>query len=137
MSKSFIKTILIIILIGHGIGHAMSFFPLFGLNLSKTHSSNSWLLSSLLDETVLKILYIFIWIAALALFILAGSALAGWVMSAAAWKGLAIAASAVSLGGLILFWGAFPFLMPNKIGVIAVDLFFLVLLLLTDKLIDY
>ncbi|MBN2134152.1 MAG: hypothetical protein JW737_00325 [Acidobacteria bacterium] len=136
MSKSFIKTILIVILIGHGIGHAMCFFPLFGFNLSKTHSSDSWLLTSLLGETVSKIAYVLIWATALILFVLAGSSLAGWVMSATVWKGLAIAASAVSLGGLILFWNSFPFLSPNKIGVIAVDLFFLVSLLFTDKLSD-
>ena len=38
------------------------------------------------------------------------------------WGRLAVLGGSVSLLALVLFWNAFPFLFPNKVGVMAIDL---------------
>lgn len=47
------------------------------------------------------------------------------VMNIEKWSGYAVLAAWLSLAGLAMFWNAFPFLFPNKVGIICVDLFVL------------
>jgi hypothetical protein len=60
----------------------------------------------------------------LALFVfgVAGSALAGWGFQWVDWETVTVLGAILSLSALLLFWHAFPFFFPNKIGVIVVNL---------------
>lgn len=117
------------ILIAHGLGHALIFWTLAGRPLSQTHSAQSWLLSRVLPETINRILAVILFSLALIGFVGAGLAMLGWLITPALWPSLALWASIASLVGLGLFWNAFPFFMPNKVGAIAVDVAVLIWLL--------
>lgn len=111
-----------IILLLHGIGHAMGLLPLFGVKLSQTHSSHSRLLTGPLGKTATGIIGALFFCLSLIAFVCAGLSLLGWLIPGNLWPSLAIAAPVISLVGLFFFWNGFPFLFPNKIGVIAVDI---------------
>ena len=121
--------VIAIIFIGHGLGHALIFWALVGQPMSRTHSTHSWLLSRILPETLSRVLGGALFSLALIGFVGAGFAMLGWLLTPALWPSLAFWASILSLVGLILFWNAFPFLMPNKVGAIAVDVTVLIWLL--------
>lgn len=130
MSISALRAIVAVVLMGHGLGHVLTALPVFGKTLSRDHSADSWLLSHFVgsgpDRAICLILNLF----ALLAFMSAGMALMGWVPPRGSWEKLTVLASMLSLLGLFLFWNAFPFLVPNKVGVIAVDGFALLSILL-------
>lgn len=122
MSTSTIRIITGFVLIIHGIGHAMAFFPALNLFSTDKWHHRSWLLSGLLGDTISRALVILLFGAALIGFIAAGLGLFGWLVPHSVWKTLAIASAVISLVALGLFWNAFASLFPNKIGAIAVDI---------------
>jgi hypothetical protein len=121
MSVSTLHIVFAIVLIAHGIGHALGLMAVFGIRLSKTHSPGSWLLTGLLGETVSRIIGFLIWTLALVGFLGAGMGLLGWLVPTDWWQPLAVGAAILSLMGLFLFWNGFPFFFPNKVGVFVVD----------------
>ena len=129
MSGSAIRILVALIFIGHGLGHALATFPFVGFKLSKTHSADSLILGKKFGPATTHNLCLVLHTAALISFVAAGAALAGWGFHGRAWEGFALAGSLISFSGLILFWNAFPTLIPNKIGVIIVDVAVLICLL--------
>jgi len=129
MSTGTLRIILSWLMILHGIGHAMGILAIFGIKLSNTHSSHSWLLGNILGSTGSNILSFIVWSLAIAAFLGAGLSLSGWLLSPNLWKTLAMTASIISLVGLIIFWNSFPFLFPNKIGILGIDITLLISLL--------
>jgi hypothetical protein len=122
MSTSTIRIITGFVLIIHGIGHSMAFFPALNIaNTDKWHH-RSWLLSGVLGDTASRVLVIILFGAALIGFLAAGLGLFGWLIPHSAWQGLAIVSAVISLLALALFWNSFASLFPNKIGAIAVNL---------------
>jgi hypothetical protein len=121
--------VIAIILIGHGLGHALIFWALAGRPLSQTHSAQSWLISRVLPATMSRLLAAVLFSLALVAFVGAGLAVLGWWVAPALWSSLALWAAMISLVGLTLFWNALPFFIPNKVGAIAVDVAVLVWLL--------
>ena len=122
MSPHLLRMVVAIILMAHGLGHALTLFPLFGVRLSDSHSSASSLLGEGVPPTVASGLCVILNGGTLLLFLLAGLALAGWGVPRELWERLALLAAGISLLGLVLFWNAYPFLFPNKVGLILVDL---------------
>lgn len=129
MSPQLLRGVVGVILLAHGLGHALTLFPLFGIRLSDSHSSLSPLLDTSLGTGLSSGLCVLLNGAALIGFCLAGMALAGWGVPRELWERLALVAAGISLLGLILFWNSYPFLFPNKVGVLAVDLWALVSIL--------
>ena len=125
-----VKLLVALILIAHGLGHALTALPVFGHTLSRTHSTHSWLLSELLGSAPATVFCLALSLISLLGFLGAGLSLAGWGLSQTNWESLTIAASLLSLLSLVLFWNSYPFLVPNKVGVIAVDAFAILSILL-------
>lgn len=121
MSTSTIRIITGLVLIIHGIGHAMAFFPALSIISTDKWHYRSWLLTRLLGDTVSRVLVIMLFGAALIGFIAAGLGLFGWLVPHSAWQNLAIVSAVISLMALVLFWNSFAALFPNKIGAIVVD----------------
>jgi len=121
MSTSTIRIITGLVLIIHGIGHAMAFFPALNIFSNEKWHYRSWLLSGLLGDTVSRVLVIILFGAALIGFIAAGMGLFDWLVPHSAWQSLAMVSAVISLVALGLFWNSFASLFPNKIGAILVD----------------
>jgi len=122
MSPPVVRTIAAFLLLGHGLGHVLTTLPLLGVRLSASHSSRSPLLEGLVGTGAASTVCVALNLGALVLFVGAGLGVAGWGVPREAWGRLAVLAASTSLLGLALFWNAFPFLFPNKIGVLALDL---------------
>ena len=120
-----------IVLLAHGVGHALGVLALFDLQ-PEGWNARSWLLTDRIGDLPAKTISVVLWVAALAGFVLAGLGLLELGVPEAWWKPLAVSFAIVSLVTLTLFWNAFPALFPNKIGAIAVNLAVLVGVLLAD-----
>jgi hypothetical protein len=121
MSTSTIRIITVLVLIIHGIGHALAFFPALNIFSTDKWHYRSWLLSGFLGDTISRALVMILFGAALIGFIAAGLGLLGWLVPHSAWQTLAIISALISLIALGLFWNSFAALFPNKIGAIVVD----------------
>ena len=116
-----------IVLILHGIGHALGVLALSSLG-SESWNARSWLFG---DSTA-RVVSAVMWVACIAAFVVAGLALLEIGFPEGGWKPVAVIAAFVSLSALALFWNAFPVLFPNKVGAIAVNLAVIVGVLFAD-----
>jgi hypothetical protein len=116
-----------IVLILHGIGHALGIIALSSLG-SESWNARSWLF----DDSPARVISVVMWVACIVTFVVAGLALLEVGFPEGWWKPVAVAGAFVSLSALALFWNAFPVLFPNKIGAIAVDLAVIVGVLFAD-----
>lgn len=126
MTLGIIKTFVGIVLIIHGLGHALMIFAALDKPLSPTHSIKSWIISPILGQTPTVLIGIGIAIVSLVGFMAAGLNQTGWLFPDLTWQSFTQFAAIISLIGLIVFWNAFPFFFPNKIGVIIIDLYMFV-----------
>jgi hypothetical protein len=126
VSSTTVRFVIAIVLIAHGLGHGLGILAATGLKLSRGHSPDSWLLSGLIGHDPARLLGAALWLASLVAFVAAGLALAGWGLPARHWPTLAVVAAVLSLVTLAAFWLGLPFLFPNKVGVILVDVSVLV-----------
>ena len=122
MSASTILIITGLVLIVHGIGHVMAFFPALNITSTDNWHYRSWLLTGLLGDTISRVLVIILFGAAMIGFIGAGLGLFGWLVPHSAWQTLAIVSAVISLVALALFWNSFVAFFPNKIGAIVVNI---------------
>ena len=129
MSGTTLRIIIAGVFFVHGVGHILGFFPAFRLTKMDNWTSRSWLLTPLLGETIATIISVILFGAALLGFVGAGLSIMSWLIPHDLWRTLAIVSSVISLSAVILFWNAFPALIPNKAGALAVDIATLVCLL--------
>jgi hypothetical protein len=122
MSASTIRIITGLVLIVHGIGHAMALFPALNISSTEKWHYRSWLLTGLLGDTVSRVLVIVLFGAAMIGFIAAGLGLFDWLVPHSAWQKLAVVSAVISLVALALFWNSFVAFFPNKIGAIVVNI---------------
>jgi hypothetical protein len=120
-----------VVLVLHGVGQLLGVLALTRLG-GPTWNARSWLLTEAIGEAASKALSAVVWTAALVLFVVAGLVVLGVTASGPDWRALAVAGALVSLTGMALFWNAFPVLIPNKLGSVAVDLAALVGVLVAD-----
>ena len=131
LSTSLFRILFSLAIILHGLGHLLGILPVLGFRLSANHSADSWLLSGILGKTATGVC-IGICLICTILLIGSGMAMNRWLVDIQHWRPLLISGAFLSLIGLCIFWNAFPFLVPNKIGIIAVDLFCLYLLFIQN-----
>lgn len=122
MSASTVRLITGLILLVHGIGHSMAFFP--ALNISSTGSWHyrSWLLNNMLGDSASRIVVIILFAIPLIGFVAAGLGVLNWLVPHDWWPRLAIVSAVIGMIALALFWNAFATFFPNKVGAIAVNL---------------
>ena len=121
MSDSTARVLIGLLLIGHGLGHTLTALPLFGLRLSDTHSPDSAAVARVVKAGPARGIGVILNLLALLAFLAAGLAVAGWGLGGASWETLAVEAVILSSVALALYWDAYPFLFPNKVGVIVVN----------------
>lgn len=129
MTAGTLRAILGIAIVLHGIGHGLALFPLVDVKLSASHSSDSWILNRLIGDAASRGCGVMLWCLALLAFMGGGFGLMGGLIPEGSWESWLVFASLVSLLALALFWDGLPFLFPNKLGVIAVDLALIVCIL--------
>jgi len=137
MSPIFLRIIIAGVLAFHGVGHAMGIIPALQLPFfqnqsgawAQNWSSRSWLLTPLLGDAISRIIAIILFAVPLLGFLGAALGLMGWLVPYEWWRSLAIVSAVVSLIALGLFWNAFIYLFPHKVGAIAVNVAVLVGLL--------
>jgi hypothetical protein len=138
MSGTTLRIVITLVLLFHGVGHLMGVIPALGLFDAdkptnpawfKNWSSRSWLLTDLLGDGAARFISIILFLTALVLTFGAALGLAGWGVSHDAWRTLAVAAAGVSLVAILLYWNAFIFLFPHKVGAIGINVAVLVCLL--------
>ncbi len=122
MNSNAVKYIFAVLIILHGIGHGMGILPVLGIRLSSRHSWDSWLFRRFLSENGLKTVLTVLSLMSFAAFLSAGLSIAGWIVSPLFRQHLLISASSLSLISLAIFWDSYPFLFPNKMGVMLVDI---------------
>ena len=97
MSTSTIRIITGLVLIIHGIGHAMAFFPALNIYSTDKWHYRSWLMSGFLGDTVSRVLVIILFGAAFFGFIAAGLGLFDFLIPHSAWQFLALISAVISL----------------------------------------
>ena len=117
MSGPAVRVLIGLLFIAHGMGHALTTLPLFGLRLSEAHSPDSPVVARVVGPGPARGIGAILNLLALLAFLGAGLALAGWGLSGASWETLALEAVLLSSVALALYWDALPFLIPNKVGV--------------------
>ena len=140
MSGIVLRAIIAFVFAFHGIGHAMGIIPALGVvdvegssqGWMKNWSSDSWLLTNLLGETVSRILCALLYGAAFLGFLGAALALLGWGVPHDWWRTLAVISAVVSLLALLLFWNALILLFPHKAGALAINVATLLCLLVLN-----
>ena len=140
MSSATLRAVIAAVLLFHGVGHLMGVIPalrLFEISDSsaswlKGWTSHSWLLSDLLGEAVARLVSIVLFLTALIGMVGAALGLLGWIVPSEYWRALAIVSAVISLITIALYWNAFIFLFPHKVGAIGVNLAVLVCLIWMD-----
>ena len=140
MSSATLRAVIAAVLLFHGVGHLMGIIPalrLFEISESsaswlKGWTSHSWLLSNLLGEAATRAVSIVLFLAAMIGMVGAALGLLGWLVPNEWWRTLAIISAVVSLVTIALYWNAFIYLVPHKVGAIGVNLAMLVCLIWAD-----
>lgn len=99
MSLNVWHVVLTLLLAAHGIGHVFFLVPTLGV-AQWGFAGRSWLLSGRVPDTLLKVVGSILWLLAIAGFV---AAAAGVLSQQEWWRSVALASSAVSLVGLVLF----------------------------------
>lgn len=122
MSNETLGFLIGLLLIAHGVGHAMAFVPAFNLYRTEQWHSRSWLLGERVAESATPYLITLMFGLPLVGFVLAGMAAASWLIPHVWWGPLAIVSAVSGLFALGLFWNAFATFFPNKLGALLVNL---------------
>ncbi|MCA9933173.1 MAG: hypothetical protein H6662_13860 [Ardenticatenaceae bacterium] len=122
MSTATVRLVTGLVLIIHGIGHAMAFVPALNIFSNENWHTRSWLLNSVLGDTASRVIIIVLFAIPLIGFIAAGMGVFNWVVPHEWWPRLAIVSAVVGMIALVIFWNAFASLFPNKVGAIAVNI---------------
>ena len=122
MSATTIRLITGLVLIIHGIGHALAFFPALSIFSNEQWHYRSWLLNSVLGDAPSRVIIIVLFSIPLLGFIASGLAVFNWLVPHEWWPRLAIVSAIVGMIALAIFWNAFASFFPNKVGAIAVNI---------------
>lgn len=140
LSKATLRAVIAALLFFHGIGHLMGVVP--ALELVETNdsspawlrnwSSHSWLVTPPLGDAGARAVSLVLFLSVAAGMAGASLGILGWGVPYDWWRGLAIASAAVSLAAIALYWNAFIFFFPHKMGALAMDIAVLACLLWAD-----
>jgi hypothetical protein len=114
-----VKLVLALVLVAHGIGHSMGILRVLNLaTVNPAWQGDSWLLSGVAGTAVTNAVGLILWSASIVGFAALGGVVLGW-LPADWWAPVAIASSAVSIAGIVLFPIAFPTV--STLGALAID----------------
>ena len=114
-----IKLVVALVLLAHGIGHSMGILKVFNVaTVNPAWQGDSWLLSGVAGATITNAVGVVLWSASIVGFAALGGVVLGW-LPADWWAPLAIASSAASIIGIVLFPIAFP--IASTLGALAID----------------
>jgi hypothetical protein len=125
--STLVRLLIAVVLIAHGVGHTLGLFPILSWFQAEGWSDQSWLLTPLLGEGVVRWVGVIIWVFVSCAFVVLGLALLVTATPLTWWRSLAIVAALLSLAGIILYPSAFPGQL-NIVGAVVVDLSLLVAL---------
>jgi hypothetical protein len=121
MTAKTIKLIVFLILLVHGIGHFQGVVTSLGIKISKSSSSSSWLLNSILGDNTSGIMCFLLYIITAISGIVAAMSFKGLIFPQHLWQTLVLLTAFSSAVSLILFPNALAMFF-NKLGAIAVDI---------------
>ena len=116
-----LKLIIGVVLIAHGIGHVLGWFPIFGWARTAGWTGESWLISGAVGTGPTNALALVLWGVAMLGFVIVGLGVIGLPVPTAWLRPLAVIAAVASLLAVGLFWEAIP-AMSGRIAAVAVDL---------------
>lgn len=119
-----IKVVIAVVLLAHGIGHSMGLLQMLKIaTVNPAWRGDSWLLTGPLGNSGTQLIGASIWMLAIAGFAVLAAVVAGWLPES--WfTPLAVASSAISLAGVVLFPVAFP--TGSTVGAVVIDVLVLV-----------
>ena len=115
LATSTMRIIAALVLMAHGLGHALGILAGMGAKLSPNHSLHSLLFTGLLGNSLSRFLGILLSSLAILAFFATGFSLMGWVLPLEWWKSFGITAPLISLFLLLFFLDFLPFFFPYKI----------------------
>lgn len=124
MPADMLRIVLALVVFAHGVGHVLFLGPVLGLGAWAGQTGNSWVLTGFLGDGPARAIAAVLWSAVIVLF-LAG--VAGFLTGADWWRATTIAAAAISMFGIVLFWDGIA--TSSAIFAIATDVLILVSLL--------
>ena len=119
-----LRIVVAIVVFAHGVGHILFLAPAAGLGAWADQTGHSWLLSATLGEGPAKTVATLLWSAVIVLFV---AGVGGFLMGTDWWRAVTIAASVVSLVGIVVFWDGIA--TSSAIFALAADLVILAALL--------
>ena len=122
-----LRIVLVIVVAAHGIGHLLFLGPVAGLGAWAGQSGHSWLLTSAIGEGATRAIATLVWTAVIVLF-LAG--VGGFLAGADWWRGVTVAAAALSIAGVVVFWDGIA--TTNAIFALVTDVLILAALLVAN-----
>ena len=119
MSAQTIRILIAGALFGHGVGHTLGYFM----------PARSWLFPNS-PARIMRVIANVVWTLAAVGFLLSFLSFLGFILPSDIWRSLAVAFAIVSLLGLALFWGMWPWF--NTFGALAMNITVLVTQLWLD-----
>jgi hypothetical protein len=129
MTPAIMKIILAVLLMAHGLGHGLGILAGLGNKLSASHSLQSRFFTNLLGESLSKYFGMILSIAAILVFLMTGFSLLGWVIPTGMWQAFGVTGALISLFLLAFYRNFLPFLFPNKVGALVINLWLLLSIL--------
>lgn len=114
-----------IVLLAHGVGHVLGLIPLVRKEPVAGWNLRSWLLTDAVGQSAAKGIGAVLFVATTIVFVLSGLGILGWGVPEDWWMPLAVVGALTSTISIVLFWNAFPALVPNKVGALAVNIIIL------------
>jgi len=96
-----IRIVLAVVVVAHGVGHILFLGPVIGLGAWAEQTGHSWLLTSAIGETPSRAIATLVWTAVIVLFV---AGVGGFLAGAEWWRAVTIAAAALSIAGIVVFW---------------------------------
>jgi hypothetical protein len=90
-----------LVVFAHGVGHILFLGPVLGLGSWAGQTGHSWLLTGVLGDGATRAIATLTWSAVIVLFV---AGVGGFLAGADWWRGITIAAAALSLAGIVVFW---------------------------------
>jgi hypothetical protein len=106
-----------LVVFAHGIGHVLFLGPVLGLGSWAGQTGQSWLLTSLVGDAATRVVATLTWSAVIVLFV---AGVGGFLAGTDWWRAITIAAAALSLAGIVVFWDGIA--TTNAIFAVIVDL---------------
>jgi hypothetical protein len=96
-----VQALVAIVVLAHGVGHVLFLAPVVGLGDWAGQTGHSWLLTGALGDGTTRAIAAFLWSAVVVLFV---AGVGGFLAGTEWWRGATIAAAALSIAGIVVFW---------------------------------